>query len=71
MHPVVIPPSPSTVTLEQVCVTYSTVTEETHLWWEKTESPEPFKMVLSYEGVKWIEISRHMAKWKASAITAK
>jgi len=33
-HPEVIDPSPSNVTLEQVCVVYSTVTEEAHSWWE-------------------------------------
>jgi len=69
-HPEVIAPSPSTVTLVQVCVVYSTVTEETHSWWEMSFR-EPFKMVLSDEGVKWIELSRHVAKRKAFTITAK
>jgi hypothetical protein len=34
------------------------------------ESPDRFKMVLSEESVKWIELSRHIAKRKAFAITA-
>jgi hypothetical protein len=59
MHPEVIAPSFSTVTLVQVCVVYSTGIEEPQSWWETSESPEPFKMVLSYEGVKWIELSAY------------
>jgi hypothetical protein len=71
-HPEVIAPSPSTVILVQVCVVYSTVTEENiHGGKRHLESPKPFKIVLSYGYVKWIELSRHMAKRKAFAITAK
>jgi len=70
-HPEDNGPSFSTVILEQVCVVYSTVTEELHSWWDTSESPEHFQIFLSYEGVKWIELSRHVTKWKFSAIRAK